>query len=123
MYIFVETNIKKLLIINHQCFWLCFLGYKGHVTTFRNPDWLISLLLMTFLKEHKKVFATYPGIHQICLVMIYQLVSLLVEYVIVYCSCGQDHDFRSRDIQIFVFFPLPFHTFQTQKDKWRWNNL
>ena len=31
--------------------------------------------------------------------------------------------FRSRDIQIFVFFSLPFHTFQIQKGKWKWNNL
>ena len=31
--------------------------------------------------------------------------------------------FRSRDIQIFVIFPLPFHTFQIQKNKWTWNNL
>ena len=31
--------------------------------------------------------------------------------------------FRSQDIQIFVIFPLPFHTFQIQKDKWKWNNL
>ena len=30
---------------------------------------------------------------------------------------------RSRDIQISVFFSLPFHTFQIQKDKWKWNNL
>ena len=27
--------------------------------------------------------------------------------------------FRSRDIQIFVIFCLPFHTFQIQKDEWR----
>ena len=31
--------------------------------------------------------------------------------------------FRSRDIQFFVIFTLPFHTFQIQKDKWKWNNL
>ena len=31
--------------------------------------------------------------------------------------------FCSRDIQIFVIFPLPFHTFQFEKDKWKWNNL
>ena len=31
--------------------------------------------------------------------------------------------FRSRDIQIFVIFSHPFHTFQIQKDKWKWNNL
>ena len=31
--------------------------------------------------------------------------------------------FRSRDIQIFVIFYLPFHTFQIQKDKWKWNDL
>ena len=31
--------------------------------------------------------------------------------------------FRSRDIQIFVIFPLLFHTFQIQKGKWEWNNL
>ena len=31
--------------------------------------------------------------------------------------------FRSRDIQIFVIFPLPFHAFQIQKNKWKWNNL
>ena len=31
--------------------------------------------------------------------------------------------FHSRDIQIFVIFSLPFHTFQTQKGKWKWNNL
>ena len=29
--------------------------------------------------------------------------------------------FRSQDIQIFVVFSFPFHTFQNQKDKW--NNL
>ena len=27
--------------------------------------------------------------------------------------------FRSRDIQIFVVFSLPFHTFQIEKDKWK----
>ena len=31
--------------------------------------------------------------------------------------------FRSRDIQIFVIFSLPFYTFQIQKDKWKWNNI
>ena len=31
--------------------------------------------------------------------------------------------FRSQDIQVFVIFSLPFHTFQIQKDKWNWNNL
>ena len=31
--------------------------------------------------------------------------------------------FRSRDIQIFKIFPLPFHTFQIQKNKWKCNNL
>ena len=31
--------------------------------------------------------------------------------------------FHSQDIQIFVIFPLPFHTFQIQKNKWNWNNL
>ena len=29
----------------------------------------------------------------------------------------------SWDIQIFVIFPLPFCTFQIQKEKWKWNNL
>ena len=28
--------IKKLLIIYHQCLWLCFIGYKCHITTFRS---------------------------------------------------------------------------------------
>ena len=31
--------------------------------------------------------------------------------------------FRSPDIQISVIFSLLFHTFQIQKDKWKWNNL
>ena len=31
--------------------------------------------------------------------------------------------FCSQDIQIFVIFPLPLHTFQVQKNKWKWNNL
>ena len=31
--------------------------------------------------------------------------------------------FRSQDIQISVIFSLPFHTFQIQKGKWKWNNL
>ena len=31
--------------------------------------------------------------------------------------------FHSRDIQIFVIFPISFHTFQIQKNKWKWNNL
>ena len=33
------------------------------------------------------------------------------------------HLVRSEDIEVFVIFPLPFHTFQIQKDKWKWNNL
>ena len=35
----------------------------------------------------------------------------------------QKSSFRSRDIQTFVIFSLPFHIFQLQKDKWKWNNL
>ena len=31
--------------------------------------------------------------------------------------------FCSQDVQIFVFFPLPFNTFQKEKDKFKWNNL
>ena len=31
--------------------------------------------------------------------------------------------FRSQDIQIYAIFSFPFHTFQIQKDKWRWDNL
>ena len=31
--------------------------------------------------------------------------------------------FRSQDIQMFVIFSLPFHIFQIQKGKWKWNNL
>ena len=31
--------------------------------------------------------------------------------------------FRSWNIQIFVISSLPFHTFQIQKYKWKWNNL
>ena len=31
--------------------------------------------------------------------------------------------FRSQDIQIFLFCPPLFQTFQTEKDKWKWNNL
>ena len=31
--------------------------------------------------------------------------------------------FCSRDIQTFVIFSLPFHTFQIQKDKFRYSNL
>ena len=34
-----------------------------------------------------------------------------------------ESSFRSRNIQIFVIFPLSFHTFQIQKNKWKWNNL
>ena len=30
---------------------------------------------------------------------------------------------RSREIQIFVIFPLPFQILQIQKDKRKWNNL
>ena len=29
--------------------------------------------------------------------------------------------FRSRGIQIFIIFSLPFQTFQIQKGKWKWN--
>ena len=31
--------------------------------------------------------------------------------------------FRSQEIQIFVIFSLPLHTFKIQKGKWKWNNL
>ena len=31
--------------------------------------------------------------------------------------------FCFQDIQIFVIFSFPFHIFQIQKDKWKWNNL
>ena len=30
---------------------------------------------------------------------------------------------RFGDFQFFIIFSLPFHTFQIQKDKWKWNNL
>ena len=43
-----------------------------------------------------------------------------------YEKCFLSHlksSFGSRDIQFFVIFSLPFHTFQIQKDKWKWNNL
>ena len=43
-----------------------------------------------------------------------------------YGKCFLFHEkssFRSRDIQNFVIFSLPFHTLQIQKDKWKWNNL
>ena len=30
--------------------------------------------------------------------------------------------FRSRDIQLFINFFLPFHAVQIQKGKWKWNN-
>ena len=43
-----------------------------------------------------------------------------------YESCFLFHlisSFGSRDIEIFVVFSLPLYTFQTQKDKWKWNNL
>ena len=33
------------------------------------------------------------------------------------------NSFLSRDIQFFVIFSLPFHAFQIQKNKWKWNNL
>ena len=35
----------------------------------------------------------------------------------------QKSSFCSRDIQFFVIFCLPFHTFQLEKDKWKWNNF
>ena len=31
--------------------------------------------------------------------------------------------FRSQDIHFLLIFPFPFHTFQIQKDKWKWNNM
>ena len=31
--------------------------------------------------------------------------------------------FHSRDIQIFVIFALPYHTFQIEKSKWKSNNI
>ena len=31
--------------------------------------------------------------------------------------------FRSGNIQFFVIFSRPFHTFQLQKDKWKWNSF
>ena len=40
-----------------------------------------------------------------------------------YFSFHLKSSFYSRDIQMFVIFSLPFHTFQIQKDVWNWNNL
>ena len=45
--------------------------------------------------------------------------SKTMKYILFYLKSS----FCSQDIQIFVFFSLPFHTFQTQKEKWKWNNL
>ena len=33
------------------------------------------------------------------------------------------NSFGSREIQFFVIFSLPFHTFQIQKNNWKLNNL
>ena len=35
----------------------------------------------------------------------------------------QKSSFRPRDIRIFVIFSLPFHSFQIQNDRWKWNYL
>ena len=39
------------------------------------------------------------------------------------CLFRLKSSFHSQDNQIFVIFSLPFHTFQIQKDEWKWNNL
>ena len=55
-----------------------------------------------------------------------KLVSAIFILLFYYGKCFLFHkksSFRSRDIQNFVIFSLPFHTFQIQKDKWKWNNL
>ena len=60
------------------------------------------------------------NVHEGC-----SIVSLLLKLVstIFFFLLHRKRSFRSRDIQIFVIFSLPLHTFQTEKDKWKWNNL
>ena len=50
--------------------------------------------------------------------------QIFIFYQIIKCFLFHlKSSFRSQDIHIFVVFSLPFHTFQIQKNKWKWNDL
>ena len=73
----------------------------------------ITILQPKDFKLVSAIFIKFLFFHQMIALQIYEKCFLF----------NLKSSFRSRDIQIFVFFSLPLHTFQTQKDKWQWNNL
>ena len=90
-----------------------------------------SLSAIAFRASFKINLKVYDIIN--CVNKNFKLVSTIFYQILIFSSNGRPSktmkcfhlksSFRSQDIQTFVTFSLPFHTFQIQKGKWKWNNL
>ena len=81
------------------------------------------IMVSLFLARHDQYFMMFKACVRYFLENIYFFTKW---YLFKTEKCFLFHPksfFCSRDIQIFVIFFLPFHTFQIQKNKWKWNNL
>ena len=73
-----------------------------------------------------KIFATGWQYFKACVAIFirflftHQMIALQKPFKMFFISSKKL--FRSQDIEIFIF-SLPIHTFQIQKNKWKWNNL
>ena len=106
--------IWKLYHENPYILCPCCLKYAHFIA--ENVSFLLRITIKYTLFSLKLVSAVF---HQIFIFSLNDGTSKTVKNVFFFYLKSS---FRSRDIQIFVFFPLPFHFFQIQKDKWKWNN-
>ena len=101
----------------------------------RNSKILMRLDVFYFLKvfslkmllsmKHSYLLTgkTIPYVHNSPWLVIQNISMILLKCIKWYIPMKYRFALHSRDIHIFVIFSIPFHTFQIQNDKWKWNNL
>ena len=107
-FVFWRQTTSTKLKGNHLCQSLCFiqvawkrLCYSCFTVNFAQLLKLVSAIFYQFF-----IFSPNDGSSKTEKYFLFHLKS----------------SFCFRNIQFFVFFSLPSHSFQIQKDKWKWNN-
>ena len=108
-----DTVFSTFLMKSIRATVSCLFVLKMFFSTNRQENYITSTKIFLSLKLVSAIF--------------YQVFIFFIKWQTFknYEKCFLFHlksSFCSRDIQIFVTSYLPFHTFQIQKDKWKWNN-
>ena len=87
--------------------------FSNAVTSYFHMGYKFYAKTVFYLKLVSAVFYDFFFFHQMIALQKLRKMFLI----------SSKSSFRSPDIQIFVIFSVPFHTFQIQKDKWKETNL